>query len=1005
MLKQTPKKRVLFVRRFTPVALAVFGVFSFALLNVRATPVAHAAQLNKTVNFQARLQTAAGGIVPDGDYNVEFKLYSASSGGTALWTEDYLNSNDQGLSTVNGYLSTSLGSITAFPGGINWNQQLWVTMNIGGTGSSASWDGEMNPRLQLTAVPYAFQAGQLAQSNSDGSLTSNLSIQAPTVGNQNFVIQDQGAAGTYNLLTTNEADAGYIKLQGATPGTAQTGHINITGTAAVGDLQVASGGGLSAANGALTLGGTNTATYTSPVGNSMNTKIKIPSFDPGAGGQIVAFGLTSGANGTSSALTIVDARTSAHTPSIQVLSPDETKSFGLSWDGSNSTAVIKTSASNVALQANGLNVLTGTNASGASIINIGVSGSSDGKLQLSNAANSNKITLQATSVSGSYTIGLPSSIGSVGDCLVVDSVASGVETLVHGSCGTGGGGGSLQDAYTGSGASPNIVLDSAGHGIKIQDASSPVGGNLFAIQNNAGTTDYLAVTTTGTSVTGDLAVTGDMGIGTATPGRPLDVVTNNSTTNAPSIKLEQQGTGDTSIEFKDANGKSYFVGMDQSSGGTFKIASSTSATSSFHIGQDTFGNATQGGYGNVAIGYKVASGGTGGTATGITFYATSVDGAAPHVRVALYAHDAVNDRPGTLIAGSGSQTATVGYNTVPISATISSSTTYWVVVSPEGDGTSFKYIYQGSGASPTAFVGMNFDNPWQSTADAPYSTTDTKDWTFYLDVTPSGAVDSFNGISLFSLTDMGALTLQNSVDSGSAFQVQNASGVSMFNVGTSDQKVTIGPSGGDATGTLLVLGARTATGDPDVVDGAIYYNATSKTFRCGEAGVWVSCIGGILTASTEVNSTVANTTTETAFSKTFTIPEGYCATGRVLRVSGYGLFSGKSGDSLTVRIKLASTTIATTQATNFSSNWTAQGWTTSFTIMCPEDSGTGKTLTTQGMFTFAGDKNQQLPYTTSSIDTDTDQELSITAQWSAADTGNTITLNSFILEGLGGPGN
>jgi hypothetical protein len=244
MLKQTPKKRVLFVRRFTPVLLALFGVFSMLLAGIHSPKLAMAADLNSTVNFQARLQTASGAIVPDGDYNVEFKLYSAKTGGSALWTEDYTSTsgptgNDVRLHTVNGYLSTSLGSINPFSSTINWSQQLWVTMNIGGTGTGtypSVGDGEMNPRLQLTAVPYAFQAGQLAQSNSDASFLSTLSIQAPTGGNQLFVLQDQGANGTYNILTAPDGSDGYIKLQGSSP-SAQAGYFNIDGTGIAGTLQ------------------------------------------------------------------------------------------------------------------------------------------------------------------------------------------------------------------------------------------------------------------------------------------------------------------------------------------------------------------------------------------------------------------------------------------------------------------------------------------------------------------------------------------------------------------------------------------------------------------------------------------------------------------------------------------------------------------------------------------------------------------------------------------------
>jgi parallel beta-helix repeat protein len=113
---------------------------------------------------------------------------------------------------VNGYLTANLGSITAFSG-IDWNQQQWLTMNIGGTVSTGTitYDGEMSPRLLLTATPYAFQAGQLAVNN--GTSTGTLSIASPISGNQNFIIQDQGAAGTYSLLTQTAGDGRYIQNQ------------------------------------------------------------------------------------------------------------------------------------------------------------------------------------------------------------------------------------------------------------------------------------------------------------------------------------------------------------------------------------------------------------------------------------------------------------------------------------------------------------------------------------------------------------------------------------------------------------------------------------------------------------------------------------------------------------------------------------------------------------------------------------------------------------------------
>src|SRR5690349_19917189 len=96
---------VLFMHRIVPVLTVLLAVFSILVINQRTTPVAEAAT-NSTINFQARLLSASGAIVPDGNYNIEFKLYGAISGGTALWTEDHYNSASNGLRTVNGYFST-----------------------------------------------------------------------------------------------------------------------------------------------------------------------------------------------------------------------------------------------------------------------------------------------------------------------------------------------------------------------------------------------------------------------------------------------------------------------------------------------------------------------------------------------------------------------------------------------------------------------------------------------------------------------------------------------------------------------------------------------------------------------------------------------------------------------------------------------------------------------------------------------------------------------------------
>ena len=164
----------------------VLSVSSFALSVLPYTRNAHAyATTINTINFQARVQQPSGAVVSDGSYSIVFKLYSVSSGGTALWTET------DTVSTVNGYMSVPLGAVTSFPASLQWDQQLYLGMTVG-------TDSEMTPRMQVSAVPFAQAANQLQVSS--GTYSSTLNLSAPTGGTQVFKVQDQAAAGTFNLL-------------------------------------------------------------------------------------------------------------------------------------------------------------------------------------------------------------------------------------------------------------------------------------------------------------------------------------------------------------------------------------------------------------------------------------------------------------------------------------------------------------------------------------------------------------------------------------------------------------------------------------------------------------------------------------------------------------------------------------------------------------------------------------------------------------------------------------
>ena len=156
---------------------AFTAIVVFSATIITAMPhIAYAAPA--TVSFSARLKQSSGAVVPDGVYNIGFKLYTTETAGSAVWSENYYDENgatpgsDYRVQVTNGYFSVKLGSRSAFGSSVNWNENLWLTMNIGGTAqngdiSSISWDGEMTPRIQLTATPYSMNSGSVGGKTAD----------------------------------------------------------------------------------------------------------------------------------------------------------------------------------------------------------------------------------------------------------------------------------------------------------------------------------------------------------------------------------------------------------------------------------------------------------------------------------------------------------------------------------------------------------------------------------------------------------------------------------------------------------------------------------------------------------------------------------------------------------------------------------------------------------------------------------------------------------------------
>ena len=275
------------LRRKSFIFALMAGVF-LAYSVLMAPPAQAAAGINSQINFQGRLLNSQGAVVPDGYYNIEFKIYQDGDGqtagdttgspaGTLKWTEDYLNTGtNQGVEVRNGYMSVQLGSINPFGSSVNWNSDtLWLSMQIGNTSTctittgfqtDCGGDSEMTPMKRLSSTPYAINSAllgglasnqflQLAQGvQTDASTATSIYLNKTGTGN----LVDLQSGGNDALVINNTGDIAF----GAT-----TNHtISVTAAAsgiAGHSLSISGGsagtGGTAAAGGALNLTGGNAA--------------------------------------------------------------------------------------------------------------------------------------------------------------------------------------------------------------------------------------------------------------------------------------------------------------------------------------------------------------------------------------------------------------------------------------------------------------------------------------------------------------------------------------------------------------------------------------------------------------------------------------------------------------------------------------------------------------------------------------------------------------------------
>lgn len=202
----------------TAMILLLLGLFVL-LINVNFVA---AAEVNRTLSFNGRLLDNSGVPVPDGHYNMQFKIYEGGSGaaagnpdGSLKWTENYVNDNsNSAVAVTNGYFSVNLGSVNNFGSSIDWNNStLWLSMNIAGSDNSCTVfgsspclaDGEMLPMRRITATPYAINSGMLDGKSAEQFIQLGQGSQQDASDNSSIFINKTGS-GDLIQLQNNASD-------------------------------------------------------------------------------------------------------------------------------------------------------------------------------------------------------------------------------------------------------------------------------------------------------------------------------------------------------------------------------------------------------------------------------------------------------------------------------------------------------------------------------------------------------------------------------------------------------------------------------------------------------------------------------------------------------------------------------------------------------------------------------------------------------------------------------
>ncbi len=540
------------------ITLALFGgIFAFSGTVFAATGI------NKQINFQGKVVNSDGTNVSNGSYDFVFKLYSVSSGGAAIWTETW-NSGTTQVTVTDGVFQVALGTHTALPGSVDFN-----TDNIY-LGIEFNSDGEMSPRVRFTAVPYAFNADKvhgLSVTDTTGTLTI---ANGKTVSFADAFT----TSGAFPLTLTSTATtvatlpSGTITLADLTTGQTLTnkiiGSTGLTFTGATTDITTGTNESLVLlANGSGIVDVQDALTADSITVDTGGVSIAAGQSYTGAGAVTLSSGGSSGltldsASGRVSVATgdflsvIVSGTTGAAAGDIWYDSA--AGKFKINEGGTTKTLCNETNAGCGTGGSSDLQTTYGNDADGGNAT-ISLTAADDGLVIKNPSSGGNDLSAFTLQVSQDNT----TAAIAVLDLVQSSNAANGANLTANSIDGETGLAITTNGLTSGSGltvASSSTTFTGNLAGISLSGSSASNTGNVLSVSNigalNANTSlfvDHRATGTNNLAVRVDDAVsdttpfvidgTGNVGIGTASPARVLEVV---QAASAPQVRLSKDLT-------------------------------------------------------------------------------------------------------------------------------------------------------------------------------------------------------------------------------------------------------------------------------------------------------------------------------------------------------------------------------------------------------------------------------------------------------------------------------